>query len=67
MSADATLGVTLEPLDEPARLPTGSWVQDQPELHPQPLWVERASELGFATLVHGPELHVWSRSVHHHK
>ena len=45
MSVDPSLGVTLEPLVEPTRLPTGDWLQQQTEVFPQPLWVEQASEV----------------------
>jgi hypothetical protein len=45
VSVDPSLGVRLDPTDEPTRLPTGNWLQDEVSVFPQPLWVERASEV----------------------
>lgn len=42
---DPSLDVEIEPLEEPTRLPTGDWLQGQVEAFPQPLWVERATEV----------------------
>lgn len=46
--------------ERPPRLPAFEWID-------YPVFDNGSMALGFALLVHGPELHVWSRARHAHK